>query len=85
LFDSNKSLCKFFVFGIFNGGGNKGSMATLNAFYIIFGIILANKGLDNYKQGLLLTSISQVSNYSSIIKSNPKTSNVNYLFFASKT
>jgi hypothetical protein len=70
---------------MFNGGGNIGSIAILNAFSIILGIILASKGLDNYKHGLLFTSINQVSNYSSIIKSNPKTSNENYLCFASKT
>ena len=82
---SNKSQPKLFDFGMFKGGGNIGSIAILNAFSIMFGMILANKGLDNYKQGLLFTSINHVSNSSSIIKSKPNTSNVNSLFLESST
>ncbi len=55
LFDSKRSVWRFFVLGMLRGGGNKGSMATLNAFSIMFGMILASSGLDNSKQGLLLT------------------------------
>jgi hypothetical protein len=55
LLESNKSLANVLVFGIIAGGGNKGSIAILKAFYIIFGIILANKGEESYKHGLLLT------------------------------
>lgn len=55
LFDSKRSVWRFFVLGMLRGGGNKGSMAILNAFSIMFGMILASSGLDNSKQGLLLT------------------------------
>jgi hypothetical protein len=55
LFDSNRSEGRFFVFGMFNGGGNNGSIAILNAFSIMLGIILASKGLESSKHGLLLT------------------------------
>jgi hypothetical protein len=49
------SLGKVLVLGIDKGGGNRGSIATLKAFSIILGMILASKGLDSSKQGLLLT------------------------------
>ncbi len=52
---SNSYVAKHFVFGINNGGGNSGSIAILKAFSIIFGIILAKRGLESYKHGLLLT------------------------------
>lgn len=44
-----------FVFEYEAGGGNNGSIAIFSAFYIMFGIIRANKGEHNYKHGLLLT------------------------------
>lgn len=67
LFMSNKSEANVFVFGNSLGGGNIGSTAILKAFSIIFGIILASKGDESYKQGFVLTYISQELNYSSII------------------
>ena len=56
-----------------SGGGNRGSTATLNAFSIMDGISLAKRGQQSSKQGLVLTSISQVLNCSSIMKSSPNT------------
>ena len=38
------------------------------------GMILANKGADSSRQGLVLISISQGLKFSSIIKSKPKSS-----------
>ena len=55
LFDSNTSLGTDLVFGNYLGGGNKGSTAIFKAFYIIFGITLANKGEPRSKQGFVLT------------------------------
>ena len=55
LFDSKRSVSRFFVLGMLSGGGKSGSIATLKAFSIMLGMILASNGLDNYKQGLLLT------------------------------
>lgn len=83
LFVSNRSNGRFLVLGISFGGGNKGSTAILRAFSTIFGIIRAKRGELNSKHGLVFTSISQVANSSSIIKSKPKISNVYYLFFES--
>ena len=67
------------------GGGNNGSTAIFKAFSIILGIILASNGAPKSKHGLVFTSISQVSKSSSIIKSKPNISKVNYLLFASKS
>lgn len=55
LLESKRSDCNDFDLGIVNGGGNIGSTAILNAFYIMLGIIRAKSGLESYKQGLLLT------------------------------
>jgi hypothetical protein len=54
------SVGRFFVLGIYFGGGNKGSMAILIAFSIILGMILARRGEPSSRQGLVLTSMSQV-------------------------
>lgn len=83
LFVSNMSIGNVFVFGMSFGGGKMGSTAILKAFYIIFGIIRANKGDPSSKQGFVLTSINQVAKSSSIMKSNPNISKQNSLFLAS--
>jgi hypothetical protein len=49
------SVVRFFVFGIYFGGGNKGSIAILIAFSIILGMILASRGDPSSKHGLVLT------------------------------
>jgi hypothetical protein len=60
LFASNNYVCIVLFFGHSVGGGKIGSIAILNAFSIIFGIILERSGQGHSRQGLLLTYISQV-------------------------
>jgi hypothetical protein len=72
-----------FVLGMSRGGGKSGSTAIFKAFSTIFGIILAKSGELNSRHGFVLTSISQVAKSSSIIKSSPNISKVNYLFLES--
>jgi len=60
-----------------------GSTAILKAFSTIPGMILASKGQESSRHGLVFTSISHVSNFSSIIKSRPKISKECYLNLAS--
>jgi len=58
---SNISMGKVFVFGIYLGGGNKGSTAIFKTFYTILGIILAKSGELSYRHGLVFTYINQVA------------------------
>jgi hypothetical protein len=67
------------------GGGKMGSIATLKAFSTIAGMILAKRGQESYKQGLVLTSMSQVLKLSSIMKSSPNISKENSLCLESMT
>ena len=57
------------------------SIVSLNAWWIIRGIIFANSLEDNSKQGFVLHSISQTWNLLSIIKSYPKISKQCCLLF----
>jgi len=70
------------------GGGKIGSTTILiqkkkylKAFYSILGITLPNRGQANYRQGLVLASMSHTLKFSSIIKSNPKISKENSFLF----
>jgi hypothetical protein len=73
------------------GGGNIGSIAILEMkpkdyrkrFSIRCGIIFVNKEDESSRQGLVLASISQTLNESSIIKSRPNSSAQNSLFIGS--
>ena len=51
-----------------------GSTAILKAFSSIEGMIRAKRGLDSSRQGLVLTSMIQTLQLSSIMKSSPKIS-----------
>ena len=85
LFDSKISVGICFVLGKSLGGGNNGSTAIFSEFYIIFGIIRASNGEPKSRHGFVFTYMSQVSKLSSIIKSNPKISKLNSLWFESRS
>ena len=64
-----------------NEGRNNGSTANLKRFSIILGITLYKTIEGISRQGLLLTSIKKGLKLLSIMKSRPKISNPNLIFF----
>ncbi len=72
----------FVVFAFYEyGGGNIGSIATLIIFYSIDGITRPRTFPSTSIHGLELASIMNAYNLSSSIKSNPKSSKLNYFFY----